>query len=264
MIRTLLLFSLILWTSGALADPLRVLFVGNSYLRYNGGVPTLAERLANAEAPRLEAYSNLINDSALYQHDLTEALSERAFDLVVLQGHSTEMTTAKKRARFAKALTAVTGLISEMQPDARIALYMTPAYTSVHPRYDPEMFSKVSQGYREEALRVGAFVIPVGLAFELAYGKRPEIELHLPDGSHPSPLGTALAAATVQATLFDTIEVTVGELLPDQISTSDAEFLMTIAALAVTFERGCPLEDLGTRPEETYLSLRGTMGDPIC
>ena len=49
-----------------------------------------------------------------------------------------------------------------------------------------------------------ALVIPVGLAFDLAYERRPDIELHKAfDGSHPTLLGTYLAAATTFAALYD-------------------------------------------------------------
>ena len=48
-----------------------------------------------------------------------------------------------------------------------------------------------------------SIVIPVGLAFEIAYKINPSIRLHLPDGTHPNMLGTYLASSTVFATLTD-------------------------------------------------------------
>jgi hypothetical protein len=57
--------------------------------------------------------------------------------------------------------------------------------------------------YVEVANEIGALVIPAGLAFEEAYRRRPDIKLHFElDGSHPSLLGTYLAACTVYATLY--------------------------------------------------------------
>ncbi|MEM1360577.1 MAG: DUF4886 domain-containing protein [Pseudomonadota bacterium] len=264
MIKALSLLGLIFWATALSADPLKVLFVGNSYLRYNGGVPALAEAMANTETARLEAFSDFIDNSALYQHELTESLSEDLFDLIVLQGHSTEMTTAEKRTRFTQALNAVVELISTLQPTAEIALYMTPSYTQQHPRFDPEMFAKVARGYREEAERIGAWVIPVGLAFELAYLERPSIALHMSDGSHPTHLGTYVAAATVNAAIFGPNNLSTEQITRNPIDPDDAAFLRAIAQQAVALERGCPLENMGIAMKETYLTAKGPMGDPIC
>jgi hypothetical protein len=50
---------------------------------------------------------------------------------------------------------------------------------------------------------VEALVIPVGLAFEEAYRQRPTLQLHNRiDGSHPSLIGTYLAACTVLASVY--------------------------------------------------------------
>ena len=49
---------------------------------------------------------------------------------------------------------------------------------------------------------IDALVIPVGLAFEEAYRRFPDLKLHNRDGTHPSLLGTYLAACTTFATLY--------------------------------------------------------------
>jgi hypothetical protein len=48
------------------------------------------------------------------------------------------------------------------------------------------MIRKIEDMYLSVGNEVGAFVIPVGLAFEEAYRQRPDIKLHKDyDGSHP-------------------------------------------------------------------------------
>lgn len=60
------------------------------------------------------------------------------------------------------------------------------------------MFRHVSVGNE-----VGALVIPVGLAFEEAYRRKPDLQLHKTyDGSHPNMFGTYLAACVVFASLY--------------------------------------------------------------
>ena len=65
------------------------------------------------------------------------------------------------------------------------------------------MTKKLATIYTETGNDVGALVIPVGLAFAEAYSRKPEMKLHKEiDGSHPSLLGTILAANTVYAAIY--------------------------------------------------------------
>ena len=85
---------------------------------------------------------------------------------------------------------------------------MTPAYSQVHARYDPAMIENISLLHIESGNALGALVIPVGLAFEEAYERRPELSLHkFFDGSHPELEGTYLAACVVFASLYGTSPV---------------------------------------------------------
>ena len=45
-------------------------------------------------------------------------------------------------------------------------------------------------------------VIPVGVAFDIAYKELPNIKLHHDDGTHPNLKGTYLAACTVFASVY--------------------------------------------------------------
>ena len=79
-----------------------------------------------------------------------------------------------------------------------------------------------------------SLVIPVGLAFEKAYQYSPDIKLHKDfDGSHPSLLGTYLAANVVFATLFKTSPIGLKYNYFDTISDKDRDFLQKIATLTV-------------------------------
>jgi len=81
---------------------------------------------------------------------------------------------------------------------------MSHAYVAPHKLADPAMIRQVEALYLQAGNELNALVIPVGLAFEEAYRRHPELKLHKEyDGSHPSMDGTYLAAATAYAAIYD-------------------------------------------------------------
>ena len=78
---------------------------------------------------------------------------------------------------------------------------MTHAYTKEDKRYKKDLIDRIKQTYYPAAKRSNSEIIPVGEAYEIAYQKQPNIELHHPDGTHPGMLGTYLGAATVFAVI---------------------------------------------------------------
>ncbi len=189
--------------------PLRVLFVGNSYLYYNGGLHQQAQRIAartdRAELRRIHYREATISNGRLDEHDLPRLVDrlggQHGFDLVVLQEHSSSSRGPAQRDRFRAAIDAAAPPIRAA--GARLALYMTPGYANPHFLADPGQIRGLEALYVDVGNAVGAQVIPVGLAFEEAYRRRPDIGLHDPvDGSHPTARGTYLAAATVVRTLY--------------------------------------------------------------
>ena len=79
------------------------------------------------------------------------------------------------------------------------------------------------------ALIFNALVIPAGLAFEEAYRRRPDIKLHIHDGSHPTLLGTYLAACTIYATVYNRPCSGNSYDSYGQVSKEDATFLQQVA-----------------------------------
>lgn len=225
-----------------MAAPKQVLFVGNSYLYYGDSLHNHVVRMAEAADPENEdAYSfksATISGSYLSHHDVGSYLEpgklglSEPFDVVILQGHSTAATTPEKAADFESKVLEFEKLISET--GARTALYMTPAYTEIHKSYDPAMIDKIEEVYTSVGNDVDALVVPVGLAFEEAYAQRPDIELHKSfDGSHPTLLGTYLAAATTYAALYDASVVGNPYDYYGAIGREDAAFLQEVAEATV-------------------------------
>lgn len=191
--------------------PRRVLFVGNSYLYYGDSLHNHVRRMAiendKANEKKYGYKSITVSGGSLGQHDLAHYLKPGAlgikepFEVVVLQGHSAAAMSEKRSAAFAKAATEGNALIQAS--GAKTALYMTHAYTPAHRNHHPDMLRKTEKLYVETANQIGALVIPVGLAFEEAYRRKPGLQLQKDyDGSHPDLIGTYLAACVTYAALY--------------------------------------------------------------
>jgi hypothetical protein len=80
---------------------------------------------------------------------------------------------------------------------------MTHAYVAPHRQAKAENLPLIARHYVDAGNEIQALVIPVGLAFEEAYRRRPGIVLHTDyDGSHPDVLGTYLAACVTYGAVY--------------------------------------------------------------
>ncbi len=192
------------------SNPERVLFVGNSYYYYNNSLHNHVSDLVKASdaalGARLQFKSSTIGGAALNHHNmahLTEPGSlgvTQPFQWVVMQGGSAEPLSQSRREIFRQ--TAMTHAEMVKARGGQVALYMTHAYVKPHRLASPQNITATESMYVEVGNEIGALVIPVGLAFREAYQRFPNLKLHLPDGTHPSLLGTYLAACTTYATLY--------------------------------------------------------------
>lgn len=232
-------------------SPHRILFVGNSYLYYNDSLHNHVKRMGDAvglfEKTPVVFKSATIGGAALRDHAMDHLLKpenlrvDAPFELVVMQGISSAALTEHGRKRFVDAATRNARKIREAggQP----VLYMTPAYAPAHRRYSPEMTARTAALYIDTGNQIDALVIPVGLAFQEAYRRKPDIVLHKPfDSSHPELLGTYLAAATALASVYGVSPIGIEYDYFGAIDPADALFLQTVAHDTVTefFGRAAP------------------------
>lgn len=219
-------------------NPQQILYVGNSYQYYNNSLHNYVKRMAEAAYPdtadQLNSKSVTISGAYLSQHDITSYLFPGAlglpdpFDVVVLQGHSGAALSDEKQQEFRDAVLRHHKNIKAT--GAETVLYMTPAYSEDHNSYDPDMTGKIEELYTSVGNEIDAPVVPVGLAFQNAYEQRPELALHVAyDGSHPSPEGSYLAAATVFAAFYDTSVVGNPYTYYGRIDEDVAAFLQQVA-----------------------------------
>ena len=117
---------------------------------------------------------------------------------------------------------------------------MTHAYVPPHRRAKADLIDTISRSYIEVGDKNNALVIPVGLAFDRAYKARPDIQLHKSfDGSHPSMLGTYLAACVVYLSVYGGSIDGLTYTYFGEVDEADAQFLQQIATETVSdfFER---------------------------
>jgi len=227
-------------------NPGRILFIGNSYTYYNGSLHVHANRIAREadSASRYDYRAATIAGAPLHYHAIEHLITpgrlgvKEPFQVVILQSNSTDAMSERDRARFRE--TAVEFSAAIARRGAKTALYMTQAHVKPSRYAGTDMLRRTAEMYIEAGNEIGAIVIPAGLAFEEAYRRRPDIKLHSElDGSHPSLLGTYLAACTVYATLYGRRSEGNAYDYQRTIAREDALFLQKVAddTVAKFFER---------------------------
>ena len=199
--------------------PQRVLFVGNSFSYFNNGLHNHVSSLIKA-AGKWQTGTNryrlkTLSGGRLAEHvdgfsSLIKQPTGREWDVVVIQGHSSEPVEPKRQAGFIRAANE---LIKQVrQHKATPVLFMTWGYAG-----QPEMAQMLADNYVQLGNAQNALVVPVGLAFAQSARQHPEINLYSPDVSgfdeagntiydatikHPSLAGTYLAACMFYATFY--------------------------------------------------------------
>ena len=189
-----------------------LLFVGNSYTYYND-MPRMLADLAKENGRELTVDSvtqggrKLLayeNPDDPYTKELTLRLSEGSYDIAILQEQS--LLPILDREAFRRGVEHLLGRYLSSVP--RILLYETWARTEGHAALAEHGWSVSRMGealrdaYRTVGESVGAEISPVGRAFEAFRAAYPALELYASDLTHPSPLGSALAAAVHYKTVF--------------------------------------------------------------
>jgi len=226
-------------TSPQVDSPTRVLFVGNSYMYYNDSLHNHVRRLvvaADAELGQALQYkSSTIGGAALSHHNIKHLTTpgqigvDKPFQLVILQGGSAAPLSQARRRQFRKTVKAFNQVITKR--GGKTALYMTHAYVKPHKRASPENIHLTKKLYTTVGNKINALVIPVGLAFEEAYRRRPDLQLHKNfDGSHPNLAGTYLAACTVYASIYGKSPVGNSYDYYGEIDPRTVKFLQQVAA----------------------------------
>jgi len=254
-IRMVLLAGALVWLAGAsaVARPLDVLFVGNSYV-YVNNLPEVFARVAagaGQESPHVTVYApgGQALASACVNATLLRILEQR-FDVVILQEQSQIPAMAELDLRLRRAsLDACRKLSNQIRPrypDTTIILYQTWARHASAWAMQPkevagcganpeEMQRRIDRWYAEAGRLIGARVAPVGDTWMANYHDAHPLMLHAADGSHPAPAGTYLAALVLVGTVYDIPPVT-RYFGPFSSDSKDRERLVALASRALAKE----------------------------
>ena len=178
---------------------MKILFIGNSYTFYND-MPKLLEALLieNGYDASVDSvtkggrklYANLeIGDE--YNTRISELISKNSYDALFLQEQSYFPLVDEERFEYAVAH------LKKLVGAKRTLLYATWGRKAGCPLLDElslsssEMTKALHSAYSKIAKATGCELSPVGLAFDSICDK---LELYAPDLSHPSYIGSSLAA----------------------------------------------------------------------
>ena len=178
--------------------PLRILFIGNSYV-YVHDMPGMLSRLAEAGQPGacLQTDGVLVGGATLRDHwaegTAQARIAAQEWDYVVLQEQS------QTPLRAPRSFHASAGLFNGAIRDrgARTLLFATWAR-----KHSPQDQAAITGEYHKAAGDLGAEMAPAGAAWHSLAAVHPGIELYDPDGSGASPSGAYLTACVFYATLF--------------------------------------------------------------
>ncbi|HLL53079.1 MAG TPA: hypothetical protein VK447_06000 [Myxococcaceae bacterium] len=210
--------------------PLEILFIGNSYTFFNE-LPEMVTALARAAGVRpLHTRQVTVGGATLAQHwgegkgDGVRAIDEHHPDLVVLQDqsqlprvspevfqHFARLFDERIRAGGARTLLYVTWARKDAPGDQEA---LTAAYTAV-------------------ARERKATLVPVGPVWQAIRKAMPALSLHDADGSHPSPLGSYVAALTFFAVIYERSP----EGLPTKLGLSEASAVNITPELATALQK---------------------------
>jgi len=215
----------------------RVFFIGNSYTFVND-LPATFAALAKAGGHPVQTGMAATGGWTLAQHlnsvDTLSALKSSKWDYVVLQEQSQIPAVEPDRSQV--MYPAARALVQQIrQTGATPIFFLTWAHLDGYPEYKlpdyESMQLQINQGYMTIANQLIAPVAPVGYAWLTAWLQNPQLGLWEPDGSHPSEMGTYLAACVFYAVIFRQSPENNSYL--GHLTAATARYLQSVAAATV-------------------------------
>lgn len=194
------------------AEPLKVLFIGNSYTHMND-MPSIFEKIAKKAGKDVIVEKNTLAGASFSVHsernDMYEAINKRKWDYVVLQGYSRELSFPCQHIDTATIpyLTKITDSIYTNNPCTQILFYMTWGYDEgFSEREEVNSFDKMADSIERGYQYLGAIfdvpVVPVGMVWKNVRNST-GINLYASDKAHPNKNGSYLIASTFYNAVFN-------------------------------------------------------------
>jgi len=196
-----------------LESTLDILFIGSSFLAYGETdvVVTLADFAARGEKT-IFTQRRILSGYRLERHaedpKTLSAIKSKEWDCVILQGTGLYLAKEEWHPRVLPHLTALTAIIRERSPRARI-IYMMPwtfkdgiEWLEGETANYTKMQDAITSVAADFADSLSISVAPVGLAWQRTIANGYENDLVFSDNSHQSIFGAYLTAYVFYVTLF--------------------------------------------------------------
>jgi hypothetical protein len=187
----------LLSASPASAEPLRVLFIGNSLTAWND-LPALFQALAAAGGHERPITRSIVRDGfSLEDHwndgQAQKVIADGRWNHVVLQQGPSALPQSRT------LLVAYARRFGDLirSAGAKPALYMV--WPSTSRSFD---FADVSASYQAAARAVNGTLLPVGDAWRKVLREHRDIKLYADDGLHPTRAGSYVAALVIYRELY--------------------------------------------------------------
>jgi len=173
------------------AEPLRVLFVGNS-LTYTNDLPLLVAALSRGHEVEIETGMIAIPNASLEDHwndgRSRREIASGKWDVVVMQQGPSSLASSREN------LVEWSGRLA----DEVRAAGARPALFTVWPDASRRAYlDDVIESYRVAAESCRCELLPAGLAWKEAWSRSGRLSLFGADGFHPGPDGSYLAALVI-------------------------------------------------------------------
>lgn len=225
-------------------DSVRVLFIGNSYTYFNG-LPKLVQKIAATQGLNI-AYTQCTPGGAYLSNHIQnkntiQAIKQGRWNYVIIQEQSgiPSMPTETVIRHTYPAAHALDSLILAYNKQAKVIFYMTWGHKDgcqdkvdnypLNSTY-AGMQERVKTTYLEMAYQNNAWCAPAGIAWQRVRSERPDYRLYMPDRSHPSVLGSYLAANVIFSTIYQ-LPYQTSETA--ELSAEQAEYIQQVAQQTV-------------------------------
>lgn len=194
-----------------------VLFIGNSYTSVNN-LPDMIMKIAASKNISVSTDTSIPGGYTWGRHLSDNGTQEKinlgGWDFVILQEQSQHMGFSDEQVinqsfSWAKQLVKI---INNKSPKSKVIFYQTWGHKNGDRQNCsnfPELCTyegmqyRISNNYNKIAKETSSHVAPVGQVWKKMLKLYPNIELYSPDGSHPTPEGTYLAACVIFKTMFN-------------------------------------------------------------
>lgn len=198
-------------TVAAQSEPLKVLFIGNSYTHMND-MPRMFEKISKDAGMDIIVEKSALSGASFRVHserkDMFKAINKRQWDYVILQGYSRELTFEPEYLDTATIpfVNIITDSIYKNNACTNLMFYMTWGYDDGYLEQEnvntyEKMANKIESGYRYLSDTYDVPVVPVGMAWKKVRELN-AMDLYVDDRAHPSKEGSFLIASTFFESIF--------------------------------------------------------------